>query len=370
MKALKIALGGLAALAVLFYLGRAATLTRVAVTEVGVRIDNYGLFGEKGVEQRDYGPGWHWDLGPLHTWVKFDRTVQTLEMTDSRLREPWKFQTQPVRPRTSDGYALTVDVTVKYRIQPGKAHRLYQRFGADPRRYHEQVRQKAEGSIRDVFGDLLAEDFYNPDLKRQKAELARQQLQRDLQDSYIEIVAVLIRDVTFPRNYEERILAKKIADQDREVQKSQKLAKEAEIAADKVVAETEAAVGLIRRQLEAEKQRRQAEAERQIAEVLAAAEADATRTRADADLARAKLQAEALKLAKQAEAEGTRLRNEALAGEGGRALVALEAVRHLELGPAEVSTQQVDFLDVDGMLRKFGLRLGQASAGGEGGRGR
>ncbi|RME72737.1 MAG: hypothetical protein D6776_08210 [Planctomycetota bacterium] len=348
-------LGALAALALLFFIGVKATVARVGINEVGVRINNYDVLGPKGVVEHDYGPGWHLDLGPLHTWVTYDRTVQTLEMTDSRLREPWKFRTQPIRPRTSDGYGLTVDVTVKYRIKPGEAHLVYKRFGADPANYHKQVRQKAEGSIRDVFGDLRAEDFYNPTLKRERAEQARQELQHDLDDSHIEIVAVLIRDVTFPPEYEKRILAKKIADQDKEVQKSKRLAKDAEIAADRVVAETEAQVGLIKRQLEAEKARRQADAQRKIAEIMAQADAEATKTRADADLYRAKLEAKALELQKKAEADGARRKNEALAGDGGRALVALEAVRHLEFGRAEVSTAEVDFLDIDAMLRRLGL---------------
>ncbi len=365
MKILKLTLLGLGVLAALFFLGVRTCLVKVGINEVGVRVNNYGVLGKKGIVEKDFGPGWHVDLGPLHSWVIYDRTVQTLEMTDSRLDEPWKYRTQPIRPRTSDGYALTVDVTVKYRIKPGEAHRLYERFGAEAALYHAQVRQKAEGSIRDVFGDLRAEDFYNPFLKRERAEQARVQLQKDLEDSYIEIVAVLIRDVTFPPEYEKRILAKKIADQDKEVQKSKKLAKDAEIAADKIVAETEAAVGLIRRQLEAEKARRQAEAQRKIAEILASAEAEAIKTRADADLYRNELEADALKLQRQAEAEGARLKNQALMGEGGRAVVALEAVKRLRIGAAEVSTAQVDFLDIDAMLRKLGMRGAETRANGD-----
>jgi regulator of protease activity HflC (stomatin/prohibitin superfamily) len=364
MKALKLGLVGLAVLAGLFFVGLKASITQVGVNQIGVRVNNYGILGSQGVDPVDYEPGWHMDLGPLHRWVLYDRTVQTLEMTNARLEEAWKYRTSPVKPRTSDGYALTVDVTVKYRIKPGEAHQLYERFGASADRYHQQVRQKAEGSIRDVFGDLRAEDFYNPFLKRDRAELARVQLQKDLDDSYLEIVAVLIRDVTFPSEYEQRILAKKIADQDKEVQKSKKLAKDAEIAADMVVAETEAQVGLVRRQLEAEKSRRKADVERRIAEILATAEAEAIETRADADLYRAKLRADALRLQKEAEAEGARLKNEALAGDGGRALVALEAVKNLELGRAEFPTSQVDFLDVDAMLRKLGMPI--VGGGGEG----
>ncbi len=330
-------------------------VTKVDVDEVGVRIVQYDAPGlTRGVEARDFGPGWGWDLGPLHRWVVFDRTVQTLDMTDGDQKGAGR-RTKPVQPRTSDGYALAVDVTVKYRIKPGEAHKVYQRFGADENRFHDQVRQKAEGSIRDVLGDLRAEDFYNPPIIRERAVLARDQLARDLAESHIAIIDVLIRNVTFPEKYEERILAKKIADQEVEVQKSQKASTTARLEAEKIVAETDAQTGVIEKQRDAEKARRAADNEKKVTEITASAEAYATQTRADADLIAARRSAEAFRLKVEAEAEGVKKKNQALAGAGGRMLVALEAVKSLEIESAEVSTALVDFLNVDAMLARLGL---------------
>lgn len=330
-------------------------VTKVGVDQVGVRVVQFDLPGmTKGVEQKDFAPGWGWDLGPIHTWVLFDRTVHTLEMTSGE-SEQYTRAAKPVRPRTSDGYELEVEVTVKYRIKPGHGHKIYQRFGNNESRFHEQVQRMAEGSIRDVFGDLKAEDFYNPNIKRERAVKARDQLAHDLADSHVEIIDVLIRNVTFPPKYEERILAKKIADQEVEVQKSAKLATTARLDAEKILAQTDAQVGVIEKKLAAEKARRQAENEKQIAEIIATAEASATTTRADADLIAAKRAAEGLRLMKEAEAAGTRMKNEAMSGAGGRVLVALEAVKNLDIASAEVSTTLVDFLDVERMLERLGL---------------
>jgi len=331
-------------------------VTKVDIDKVGVRIVQLDIVPglKKGVEEKDFAPGWGWDLGPLHSWVLFDRTVHTLEMASGDAEEG-TLKAQPVLPRTSDGYQLEVEVTVKYRVMPGHAHKLYQRFGANESRFHDQVRQKSEGSIRDVFGDLKAEDFYNPQIKRQRAVQARDELARDLADSHIEVLDVLIRNVTFPPKYEERILAKKIADQEVEVQKSAKAATTARLEADKIVAETEARVGVIEKTLAAEKARRQAENEKKIAEIMATAEAFATTKRADADLIAQKRAAEGLKLTKEAEASGVRLKNEAMSGAGGRMLVALEAAKNLDIGSAEVSTTLIDFFDVESMMRKLGV---------------
>ncbi len=298
-----------------------ACVTKVGVTEVGVRIVNYDLPGmSKGIEPRDFGPGWGWDFGPLHTWVVYDQTVQTLEMSDTRgPAERGKRRADAVRPLTKDGYAITVDVTVKYRIMAGKAHKLLERHGPNPEEFHAQVKRMAEGTVRDIFGDLTAEDFYNPKIRRERAEEAKRQLGRGLADSFIEVIDVLVRDVTFPPSYEERILAKKIADQEVEVNRSKKAATAARLSAEKIVAETEAEVGKIEKQREAEKARRAALNEKEIAKILADAKAYATEVHARAELLMTQKIAAGEQLRKLAEAEGTKKKNQALGGPGGRA---------------------------------------------------
>ena len=49
-----------------------------------------------GLIERDFGPGFHWDIGPFHTWNVFDTTVQAIHMSrggdnevrDAQLRPP------------------------------------------------------------------------------------------------------------------------------------------------------------------------------------------------------------------------------------------------------------------------------------------
>src|SRR5207237_1148314 len=63
MKAVKfVALAALLAAMLGFFVVRAC-MTKVGPTQVGVRVINYDMPGvKKGVEPKDYGPGWGWDV--------------------------------------------------------------------------------------------------------------------------------------------------------------------------------------------------------------------------------------------------------------------------------------------------------------------
>ena len=111
------------------------TLTvSVPVGMVGVRTQEYGVFGKKGIVPEDFGPGWHRDFGPIDSWTFFDSTVQTLEMT--RIEDQGSQRGRDdVQVQSADGYAVSVDVTVKYRIQQGKAYKPFVLPQQDPRYY-------------------------------------------------------------------------------------------------------------------------------------------------------------------------------------------------------------------------------------------
>ena len=92
----------------------------------------------------------------------------------------------------------------------------------------------------------------------------------------------------------------------------------------------------------------------EIAKINAEAKRYATQRKADADLIDAQKRAEGELLVKTAEARGEKMRNEAMTGVGGSTIVALEAAKNLQLKEATFSTMNVDLLDVDKMVEKFG----------------
>jgi len=353
MKAIKV----FAVLVIIVILGawaivKALTI-HIPIGSVGVRVQQYALFGDKGTVKKDYGPGWHRDLGPIDLWEVYDSTVQTLEMTRNP-RHGAVRGVDDVKVQSADGYAVSLDVTVKYRIQSGKAYQVYQDTGKAPR-YREPIRTESQKACIGMFGRMKTEEFYDPTQRRQRAEEVKEVLAESLTDNFIEVVDVLIRDVQFDPEYERQIQGKKLADQKVELNKSEELASGARGKTEVVVAETQKLTGIIVKEKGAELITMQAETEREIAKIRADAEKYATQKRADADLVAAQNEAKGQLLVKKAEAAGERLRNDAMRGAGGGVIVALEAARNLDFADITISTLQIDVLDIDKMATKLGV---------------
>ena len=324
----------------------------VPIGKVGVRIQQYGIAGSKGVMKKDFGPGWHRDLGPIDKWELFDSTVQTLEMT----REQNQGSVQgvdDVKIQSSDGNAISLDVTVKYQIKANEAHLLYQELGSGSK-YKTIVRNEVQRSCIGAFGAMKTEDFYNPDKRRTASEDVCNMLTNTLGEKHINVIDVLIRSVQFDPEYENKIRRKKLADQEVELNKSMAAAEEMSGKTQVIEAETEKLVQLVVKEKEAELVRMKAETDLEIASINANANRYVTEKKADADLINAQKGAEGLLKIRVAEADGEKLRNEAMQGSGGAILVALEAAQNLNITDVEVSTADVDFLDLDAMVEKLG----------------
>ncbi|ADE54356.1 SPFH domain-containing protein [Coraliomargarita akajimensis] len=345
---------------------------RIELGEIGVRTQQYALFGPKGVVPEDFGPGWHRNLPLLDTWNVFDSTVQTTEFTtEAERKETAKLygllsfnsrrylDSTPVggpgqvELKSKDGYTVRLDVTVKYRIAPDEVHQLYQELGSELR-YKGIVRDQVQKTIRDIFGTMLTEQFYDPEVRRLKTTAAAEQLTTDLATNSIELIEILIRDIAFDPTYERKILDKKLADQDVELNKSRALAEEKKGETNRIEAETQAKVRVIEQELKAKQLTMKAETDKEIAQINADARLTAAKLKADADLYKAELEAKGTLLEKEAQAEGERLKATALDTPGGANLVAYELVQQLQLGDMTVSTQSNDFLDTEAILQKVG----------------
>ena len=326
----------------------------VPMGAMGVRTQEYGIFGNKGVVQEDFGPGWHRDLGPIDSWTLFDSTVQTLEMTRDPERGSAKGR-DDVQVQSADGYTVSVDVTVKYRITLGMAHMLYEDTGSGVK-YKTIVRNEAEQACMGMFGQMKTEEFYNPQIRRDMAKKVKTWLSSSLEDNFVEVIDVLIRDVMFDPEYENKIRRKKLADQEVELNKSLARAAEMRGKTQVIEAETTKLVSIIQKEKDAELIRMNAEADRKITVIKAEYDRYVTQKQADADLIDSQKRAQGGLLVKKAEAEGERLRNEAMQGVGGSTIVALEAAKNLKFSNVTISTMNIDLLDLDAMARKLGVK--------------
>jgi len=261
--------------------------------------------------------------------------------------------TGQVELKSKDGYTVRLDITVKYRVSPNEVHKLYQELGSEAR-YKGIVRDQVQKTIRDIFGTMLTEQFYDPEVRRTKTVEAKKDLKGELADSSIDLIDILIRDIAFDPSYERKILDKKLADQDVELNKSRALAEDKKGETNRIAAETEAKVRVIEQELIAKKLTMKADTDKEIAQLNADARLTAAKLKADADLYKAEFEAKGTLLEKEATAEGERLKATALNTPGGENLVAFEIVEQLNLGEITVSTQSNDFLDVASVLEKVG----------------
>jgi regulator of protease activity HflC (stomatin/prohibitin superfamily) len=352
-------------------------LIRIEVGKVGVRTRQYAVFGEKGVEQKDYSPGWHRKLPIFDTWKVFDATVQTIQFTTSEerahQREIYKGLSllsrvqgtiapeeaiapegpEMIEVKAKDANAVRLDVTVKYRIMDGAAHKVFQQFN-DEIRYKNIVRDQVQNVVRGIMGEMNTEEFYDPRVRIEKATAVTQILQQDLSVRNIELVDILVRDISFDPAYEAKILQKKLADQDVELNKSRAQQAEKSGETNKIAADTGALVGVIEEQMTAALVSMKAETDKKIARINAEAQFKATQARAEADLYAAEKIAKGNLMERETTAQAELLKAQALSGSGGANYVALQTIKALQLGDMKVSTIQNDFLDTEKMVQKMG----------------
>src|SRR5690606_2169145 len=164
----------------------------------------------QGLVHRDFGPGYHWDIGPMHRWERFDTTVQTLNMSTGDKREG------PLEVKSSDGATVTLDVTVKYRIKPGRAWHVFQVNGPGDA-YKLKVRNEARNVLRTELGGLRTEEFYDPRVRQSRAEQMERALSERLALLDVDLIKILIRDLKFDAAFEARIRDKTLAQQDVEL---------------------------------------------------------------------------------------------------------------------------------------------------------
>ncbi len=384
---------------------------KIGIDEIGVKTLNFSFLGKKGVVPNDFDqPGWYSNIWLLHSWTKFDKRVQTLHMGHGF--------GNPIKIKSNDGYNVSMDITVKYKIQPGMAHKLYKLFGAGTA-YKRIVENETQDTCRIVFGTINTEGFYNPIIREVKtdealwylrarmmgldtaidmlkkkidelskestATLGDELLKRlheeklkglasildffkkkkndpdykegdsKFKQRYIEIVDLLIRDVAFDPQYERKIKDKALAEQDVELNKSRAEAERYKGITNKIKAEIKAMVNKIQEEKRTEMKKLEAEYAKEIAMIKADAEYYKRKKMADADLKADKMKAEAIKLIKAAEAEGEKLRNKAMAGSGGRIMVALEMAKKMKLRSVEFSTLDFNPLDINNIINKMTL---------------
>ncbi len=302
-----------------------------------------------GFVHEDFGPGYHWDIGPLHTWNKFDSTVQTFNMSAKSETEG------PLMITSSDGAKVTLDVTVKYQIKRGRVWKVYQDNRAGDG-YKARVRNEARNVLQTQLGGLTTEEFYDTRVRQSRLEQMETALRERLTLADIDLIKILIRDLKFDAAFEARIRDKTLAQQDVELNQAKTETAKERGKTNEIMAQTKARVVVIDQEKEKTLVSLRADNDKAITQLRADAGKQEVEVRSGADLYSAQMRAQGELEVKLAEAEAERMRREALAVPGADVYVALEIARSLKLGELSISTQIFDPLDVEAFVKRLGLK--------------
>lgn len=288
---------------------------RVSGTEVGVKINN--ITGDFQVISQS---GTNIYNGLLNSFYLLDLTVQRLEMTADPGRGD-RDTKDDLRIKTVDGSDVYLDLTINYQIRRDMIEEIVATSGLGDAYKYKWVRDFSRSICRTVFGEMTTEEFYDASVRNQKSQKASEELNTLLRPYGIEITGVIAEKFRFHKEYEERIRAKKLADQEVEEQISKANAARQNQIFREVEATKKKEVVLAGYQGEMQKLvvEATAQAERKVKE----AEAYVINTQLGADATYYQKDKNAKAILAQAEAEGealTALAN-AFAGEGGQNLV-------------------------------------------------
>lgn len=303
----------------------------VGPAQVGVRQVYFGP--TSGIQKKLLYTGTHLVVPNYEKVHLYPTDLQVLDMTAHREQSVVGRTTEAIRIQTSDGYQVTVDVSVLYRITDPYA--VMTKIGPGKLYEDSLVIPRADKALRQFLGELNSEEFYQGSKRIHQAQLAFHQLQPDLADKGIELVKVLVRRITYDGAYQSQIEQRKIQDQMVFKNRAEAAAAKEEAHKREIVSTGQAAV-----KVEIEK------GQREVAKILA-----------DANLLRRSKEADGDLLVKTAVAQGTEMENRALQGGGASSMVGqrmadvLKGVRFIVVpasGPGGSNP-----LDVGTLLKEF-----------------
>ncbi len=324
-------------------------IRRIALDQIGVRVKVWSV--QRGVVPKDAFVGWHRGIPKVDEWDVYDGTVQT----EARTIEPvaGTKEGDPVKLRTADDYDVTLEIIVKYKLLRGSVFKLRKEIG--PGDYYRRiVKQEAYDAGRTAFGKMTELDLYNPYERRRRAEDCNELLTQKMKARHIEVVDVLLLNLSFDPKLDRRIKNLKVAELDGLASISKAKAADQRGITQTIDATTEAFVEKISGDKTAKLAILEAITRQRITEILAAADKYMVEKRALADRYKEERIAAGQLLVRLAEAEGERLRRIAMIGVGGDLLVAMEAARNINFGEVTMSTQDVNFLNIENMINTFG----------------
>lgn len=326
----KILGGGMVPAAIAFVLFAAFCFTTIRIDhvtgeQVGLMLDRFT--GEITIVEESGAKIYN---GIRHSFSVLDKTLQTLEMTETQGRGD-RSGKDDLKIKTIDGSDVYVDIKIQYRIMPEQADLVVTASGLGENYKLKWARDYTRAITRNFLGEMTTEEFYDASKRDAKLVMAQHKINARINPFGLNIDSIVIpQRPHFYEEYEQMIKKKKLADQAVLEEQSKALAAKQK-QQTMIVLETniknvavEQYEGLMRQKIieaEAEANRLQKDAEGYYQKVTISA---------TANLYEHIQKAEGIIAEKSAEAEGISEMNKALSAPGGQNMVKLEYARKLQ----------------------------------------
>ena len=318
----------------LFY---ASCTARVHPNEWGVEQRRFGF--QTGIVAQAYGPGLYF-VGPGVTMHSFPREIHVLEASYDReeavrkggavaervnlyfdrrsrlLGEATHRTVEALNIQTSDGYAVTTDVTLLYSI--ADPVRVARDFGWGSLYVDSFVLNTFRNGVLTTLGKLNAEAFYDEAVRIKAIAETEELLRGRFAERGFKVETLLLRNFRYADAYEKALENKKVAVQLTEKNRKESLVNEEKAKLKQIESKGNAAITIAESEVRAK-----------IAKLKAEADLYSSQTRAKAD-----------KEVNVAAAEAKQLKADALNSAGGRYVVALETARMFDNIESAVMTPE------------------------------
>lgn len=304
-----------------------ACTARVRPGEFGVELRKFGW--SPGIAPTAFGPGLYFVL-PGATMYTFPRGIHVLEASYDRAESLAKASPETARKvdeyfdkraallgqdhsrhrvvdainvQTSDGYAVTADVTLLYSIEDPV--RVAKDFGWGSLYVDSFCINTFRNGVLATLGKMNAESFYDAAVRIKALEEAEALVRERFKERGFRVEALLLRGFRYADSYEKSLRDKKVAVQLAEKNRKESLVNEEKAKLQQIESKGNAAITIAESEVKAR----------------------VAKTRAEAQLYSSQTRARADKEVNVAGAEAKRLKADALTQAGGRYVVALETAK-------------------------------------------
>jgi len=157
----------------------------------------------RGVLHSELSEGLHLKIPFWQTSQVFDTRLTTINFS--------AINGSQIQSLTKDGQSVGLDITIQYRIPKEKASEIFQNVGTD---FVEKVIfPEARKVIRDEITAFDSTDLFAESRRKEAAKTMSEVLFKEYADNDIELIGVVLRDVTFSPAYLNSIEEKQIAQQ-------------------------------------------------------------------------------------------------------------------------------------------------------------